>query len=150
MKDEDPYNSNARLNYVRNLKFQALKESNPLLNLPKKERLWLIDYAKLKEAFGKYYDDFPEAYKLTHNEEFPPLEDAYGIQFEGGVPAWVARGHAVNNVLLDIKNELNVLGVKWWELQDYESIGFTGCDRHPSEGCEGCKFVKDCDLKLKL
>lgn len=123
---------------------EELKKSNPLMNLPEKERLWLIDYAKLRACFYKYHDIFNETI------EFPSLDTAY-TNDKTTQPAWKTSHrlgmHPVNMYLEMIKDELNHLGVDWERERDYK-VSYVVCDRHPSEGCEDCRFAGECDLKL--
>lgn len=121
---------------------EELKKSNPLMNLPEKERLWLIDYAKLRACYFKYHDLFDEI-------EFPSLDTAY-IEDKSHQPAWKTSHrpniHPINHTLTAIKDELDHKGVDWERERDYK-VGYVVCDRHPSEGCEDCKYVESCDLK---
>lgn len=123
---------------------EELKKSNPLMNLPEKERLWLIDYAKLRACYFKYYDLFDEM-------EFPSLDTAY-IEDKSRQPAWKTSHrpgmHPVNMYLEMIKDELDHLGVDWKKEQDYD-VNYIVCDYSPSESCADCKFIKECNLKLK-
>lgn len=127
---------------------EKLKEENPLVTLPKKERLWLIDYSKLRKCFELYHELFSTTYYSCNSNEFPDLEDAYGIQFCNGLPAWKCQSHPVNQVLREIKEELNLLGVEWWKEREHTIPKVICCDRHPCEGCAGCKSFNECKLKL--
>lgn len=125
---------------------EELKKSNPLTNLPEKERLWLIDYAKLRACFYKYHDQFvDQGYRFPGEVYDPFFEDKYEIA------AWKTSHrpgvHPVNMYLEMIKDELDHLGVDWKKEQDYK-VDYIVCDYSPSEGCTDCKFIKECDLKL--
>lgn len=120
---------------------KELKKSNPLMNLPEKERLWLIDYAKLRACYFKYHDLFDEI-------EFPSLDTAY-LEDKSQQPAWKTSHrpniHPINHTLGEVKAVLNRVGVDWERESDYK-VNYIVCDRHHLEGCEGCKFIRDCDL----
>lgn len=119
-----------------------LKKSNPLMNLPEKERLWLIDYAKLRTCYFKYHDLFDEI-------EFPSLDTAYNDD-KTTQPAWKTGHrpniHPINQSLGEVKTILERIGVDWKKEQDY-NVNYIVCDRHPSEGCTDCKFIDECKLR---
>lgn len=126
---------------------EELKKENPLINLPIKERYWLIDYMKLKKGFETYHEEFTEQYKKCHNTEFPTLQDAYYPLISSRLPAWKRHEHPVNFKLQAIKYELEHLEVDWERIQDYERPKYISCEYDDCPGRE-CQYFGDCDLTM--
>lgn len=127
---------------ARNQKFDKLKEKNPLFQLPKDERIFVIQFFKLRTAYQTY---FPENYDDEQWDDM--FERAY---YPDTVQVKKRRWQCgyFKNILQPFVDELEHIGADWGRLQDYRKPVILSCDRHPSEGCTDCKSFKECDLKL--
>lgn len=123
-------NLNGMLNTLRERKYRKLFELKPFLRLCGVERDWWRDYFKLK-ACGELLG-VPNIPKLRNG----PLLDH----------PWFDPTHTLNNELGEYGKVVNKSGCEWQTHEDYV-VRVVFCERHPSEGCEGCSCEHYCQLQ---
>ena len=112
-------------------KYKKLFEQKPFLTLHPLERMWWIRYEKLKAA----------AKKTGWKDKFPEFNDGPIVD-----RPWFKLDHWINHELNVIQRYMEAEGFDWEHLQDYR-VDMVFCERHPSEGCEGCRSVNLCKIK---
>ena len=116
---------------AKNKKFQELFEQKPFLTLHPLERMWWIRYAKLRVA----------AKKTGWNGKFPEFNDGPIVD-----RPWFKLDHWLNHELNVIQRYVEAEGFDWEHLQDYR-VDMVFCERHPSEGCDGCNSINLCEIR---
>lgn len=115
---------------AKNDKFEELFKQKPFLTLHPLERMWWIRYHKLRVAVKK----------TGWKDKFPEFNDGVIVD-----RPWFKLDHWINHELNAIQRYLESEGFDWEHLQDYK-VDMVFCERHPSEGCDGCIHYLICEL----